>query len=68
MQDLKDQLTKVKLGAINLEQKIRESGTKQTEAEERAKYFQHKLKEVELEKDLVLAEKNNAIESNDLSG
>jgi len=67
MEELKDELNKVKLTAINMEQKIRESTTKQQEAEERVKYYSYKLKEVELEKDLVLAEKNNALENNDLS-
>jgi len=44
---------------------VRESQSKLLESEERTKYYCHKLKEVELERDLILAERNNALESND---
>jgi len=64
---LKDDLSRLKSESMKLEQRIRESYTHEREAEERAKYIQQKLKEVELERDLILAERNNALESNDLS-
>lgn len=50
-----------------LEQQQREKEQRIRESEENAKYHHQKLKEAELEKDLLLAERNNAIQSNDLS-
>ncbi|CDW71439.1 UNKNOWN [Stylonychia lemnae] len=67
LQDLSDELNKVKYSATLLEQRMRESSSRQAEAEERLKYMNQKLKEVELERDLVMAEKNNALQTNDVS-
>lgn len=50
-----------------MDQRLREANALLQETEERLKYSLQKLREVELERDLVLAEKNNAISSNDVS-
>lgn len=58
-------MNQMRQNQTQLEQRLREGVSKQTEAEERMRFYSQKLREVELERDLVLAEKNNAIQSND---
>jgi hypothetical protein len=55
----------MKLEATNLDQKVRETNSYNQDLQERLKYSNLKLKEAELEKELLLAEKNNFIECND---
>lgn len=50
-----------------LDSRLREANETLHETEDRLKYLCQKLKEVELERDLVLAEKNNAINENDVT-
>ena len=47
--------------------KCREASSRLIDAEERLKYAQQRLKEAELERDLVLAERNNALQANDVT-
>lgn len=67
IEDLKDELHQNRQLETQLEQKLREAAQGLQEAEDRIKYLSSKLKEVELERDLVLAEKNNAINANDVT-
>eukprot|EP00347_Sterkiella_histriomuscorum_P007164 403350016 len=67
LQDLNDELSKLKIINIQLEQKVRETSLKQNESDDRVKYMNSKVKEIELERDLILAEKQNALQSNDIS-
>jgi hypothetical protein len=49
-----------------LEQRLREANAELQDYQDRIKYMGQKIKEVELERDLMIAEKNNAISANDV--
>ncbi|TNV88004.1 hypothetical protein FGO68_gene12191 [Halteria grandinella] len=66
-EDLRDQLLHQKQAIIQLESRLREQADRAVDCEERVRSMAQKVREVELERDLVLAEKNNAINENDLT-
>ena len=67
IEELKDEAHRGRQVETLLESRLREANETLHETEDRLKYFCQKLKEVELERDLVLAEKNNAINENDVT-
>lgn len=67
LESLKDEAHRARQVETQLDQRLRESNITLQETEEHVKYLSQRLKEVELERDLILAEKNNAISSNDIT-
>ena len=67
LESLKDEAHRARQVETQLDQRLRESNITLQETEEHVKYLAQRLKEVELERDLILAEKNNAISSNDIT-
>ena len=67
IEELKDEAHRGRQVETLLDSRLREANETLHETEDRLKYLCQKLKEVELERDLVLAEKNNAINENDVT-
>lgn len=67
IEDLKDEVHRGRQVETQLEQRLREANAELQDTEDRVKYLSQKVKEIELERDLMIAEKNNAINANDIS-